>query len=150
MKKDIKKVLCVCKGNSDRSPLMAAVLGMYLQNAGKDEVIVESAGILETTAQGGHCSKHAMVSAERLGLDLRSHNKRWIANLDPNEYDLFVCVDETVAAYVLERCGTVYIDKICNVQVDNPWPSQFQADHDLTAEKIMATMYRIVTRYFSE
>jgi protein-tyrosine-phosphatase len=140
------KVLCVCKGNSDRSPLMAAVLGMFLKNAGLD-VVCESAGILDVAAKGGCASPFGVVSAKRIGLDISNHNKRQIDSLNLKEYDLFVCVDEAVAARVLEL--GVPIQNIVNVQVDNPWPSQFQIDHDVTAEKIMAAMYRVVTRFFS-
>jgi len=48
----MKKVLCVCLGNSDRSPVMAAVLGMYLKSAGH-ETEVQSAGTLEFCKKGG-------------------------------------------------------------------------------------------------
>ena len=91
--REIKKVLCVCKGNSDRSPVMAKVLWMYLETRFPD-VNIESAGILEVAAAGGPCSPHATFAAGRIGLDLVNHRRRWINNLDLTDFDLFVVVDE--------------------------------------------------------
>jgi len=146
----IKNVLCVCKGNSDRSPMMAAVLQMYLENTVllNDKVHCESAGILEIASKGGKASSFMVKAARRIGIDLSRHSKHWIDSLCLSRYDLFVCVDEDVAAYVLNL--GVDIEKICNAQVSNPWPSQFQEDHDNTAGKIMERMFHVVTRYFSE
>ncbi len=145
----IKKVLCVCKGNSDRSPMMAAVLQMYLNNAilPGGEVHCESAGMLEIADKGGGASSFMVKAAKRIGIDLSSHKRRWVNSLEINDYDLFVCVDDEVAAHVIEL-GTD-IKKVCNAKIDNPWPSQFQRDFDDTAEKITGAMFRIVTRYFS-
>lgn len=143
----IKKVLCVCLGNGDRSPFMTAVLRMYLENAGKNGVICTSAGVLEIAGKGGRASTLMRKVARRIGLDLSSHERRWIDSLDVSKYDLFVCVDDMVAAHVLGL--GVDIKKVCNVQVDNCWPSQFQRDLDDTAERIMGAMLRVVSRYFS-
>jgi protein-tyrosine-phosphatase len=145
---DIKKVLCVCLGNSDRSPLMAAVLGMYLQNAGH-EVTVESAGMMEFAKNGGSASPNGVVSAKRLGLDLSTHQKRWVGSLDLTRYDLIICVDEVVAGELFGKYK-VPTEKIFNIQLNNPWPSSDQRDHDEVAENVMAKMYRVVTRRFSE
>lgn len=147
----IKSVLCVCKGNSDRSPMMAATLQMYLDRAAitsRSGVHCESAGILAVAGQAGGASSFMVKAAKRIGIDLSSHSKRCISSLDLSQYELFVCVDEDVATYVL---GTgVDIKKICNAQVSNPWPSQFQQDYDQTAGRIMERMFQVVTRYFSE
>jgi len=145
----IKRVLCVCKGNSDRSPAMEAVLRMYLENAGHD-VTVESAGILEVADKGGSCSSCIAKAASRIGLDLSEHCKRWIEKLDLDGYDLFVVVDETVANRVLELAGFDKMSKVHNAEVTNPWPSQFQEDHDKTFQYILGAMHKVMVRYFSE
>lgn len=146
----IKRVLCVCKGNSDRSPMMAAVLQMYLDNtiSLKGEVQCESAGMLEIADKGGGASPLMIKAARRIGLDLSSHNKRWVNSLEIGNYDLFVCVDEEVAAHVIELGADM--KKVCNAGISNPWPSQFQRDFDDTSERIMGAMFRVITRYFSE
>ncbi len=143
----IEQVLCVCLGNSDRSPMMAAVLDMYLGNALKDDMICESAGILEIANKGGGASPLMVNAAKRIGLNLSSHKRRWVDSLEISDYDLFVCVDDNVAAHILEL--GIDIEKICNAGISNCWPSQFQRDLDDTAEKIMGAMFRVVTRHFS-
>ena len=142
----IEKVLCVCLGNSDRSPMMAAVLKMYLKNVAMGNVFCESAGILEIADKGGGASPLMINAAKRIGLDLSSHRRRRVDSLEISRYDLFVCVDDRVAAYILEL--GVDIKNICNARVSNCWPSQFQRDLDDTAENIMGAMFRVVTRYF--
>ena len=158
----IKKVLCVCKGNGDRSPMMAAVLRMYLEQSFKlvgqmskaklerglkEAVLCESAGMLEIANKGGGASPPMIEAAKRIGIDLSSHKRRWVNSLNINDYDLFVCVDDDVAAYVI-GLGTD-IKKVCNAEISNPWPSQFPRDFDDTVERIMGAMFRVITRYFS-
>lgn len=143
----IKKVLCVCKGNGDRSPMMAEVLEMYLDNTALTQVDCESAGILEIANKGGSASPLMIKAAKRIGIQLSSHERRWVNSLNINDYDLFVCVDDEVAAYVIDLGADM--KKVCNAEISNPWPSQFQRDLDDTAERIMAAMFRVITRYFS-
>ncbi len=144
----IKRVLCVCMGNGDRSPFMAPVLQMYLDNTilPDGEVHCESAGILEIADKSGGASPLMIKAARRIGIDLSSHQRRWVNRLDINHYDLFVCVDDEVAAYMINLGAD--IKKVCNVQISNAWPSTFQRDLDDTAERILGAMFRVVTRYF--
>lgn len=145
----ISKVLCVCSGNKDRSPMMDAVLQMYLDNAvlPGGEVHCESAGIMEINQEGGCASSSFVIAARRIGLDLRHHERRWVNSLDIDNYDLFVCSDKEVAAYMLAL--GVDEEKVHNADVKHHWPSNFQRDTDDTVERIMAAMFRVVTRFFS-
>ena len=118
---------------------------MLLEFAGK-YVQCESAGILESAAEGS-ASPYAIVAGKRIGIDLSDHRRRQIDSLDLRDFDLFVCVDEKVAAYVLAL--GVPMEKIYNVQISNPWPVQFQVEYDETAEAIMKAVYRTIIRYFS-
>lgn len=146
-----RRVLCVCKGNSDRSPMMAAVLAMYLKNAGITDVTCESGGIFEAADRGG-ASLFAVRAARRIGIDLSGHKRRRLAKIGDlanlNFFDLIICVDEEVAARVLELGAE--IERIFNAQIPNQWPVHFQQDYDLTAERIMAAMFGVVTRYFPQ
>lgn len=143
---NIRRILCVCIGNSDRSPAMAAVLGMYLQNADHD-VVCESAGISENASKGGCAAPFAITATERIGLEISDHNKRRITDLNLADYDLIVCASDEIAGKVVEAGGDM--KKIYNAQITNPWPVQFQEDYDTTFQQILASMYRVVVRYFA-
>lgn len=143
------KALCVCKGNSDRSPMMEAVLRRYLRDVGLNHVEVESAGILDYTAKGGPASSYIIKSAARVGIDLSVHNKRCIKQVADNAYDLYVVVDSEVAEAVLNIVGWDKIGKVFNAEVHNPWPSTWQKDYDETAKRILAAMFEVMVRYFS-
>ncbi len=136
----------ICLGNGDRSPLMAGVLALLLNNSGNDDVVCESGGIRDSAAKGGGASKFGVLSGKRIGIDLSKHVRRKVDNLQLSEYDLFVAVDQQVAFRLFEL--GVSPNKIFEVGIPNPWPSEFQIDHDVVAEHIMAAMYRVVTRYF--
>lgn len=125
---------------------MAAVLAMYLKNAGYTDVVVESAGILEICKSGRGASPQCLVVAKRLGLDLSQHVSRQADDLDLGSYDLFVGVSEDVVTHLFKM--KVPKGKLHNAQIPNPWPSDVQADHDLVAETVMGAMYRVVARYF--
>ncbi len=141
----IGKILCLCLGNSDRSPVMAAVLSMYLRNAGHD-VICESAGISDGAKQGC-ASSYAVTAMKRIGIDLSNHCRKHISELKLEEYDLFVVVNDEVAGRLYLDLG-VDMKKMFNAQITNPWPCQFQEDYDSTAYQVMAGMYKVVARYF--
>lgn len=129
---------------------MAAVLQMLLRNAGRHEVLCDSAGVLNA-AEKGCASPFAVVAAKRIGIDLAGHKRKRLTSkalAHIEGCDLFICADEEVAAAVLGM--GVDIKKIYNAQVTNPWPVQFQQDYDRTAEAIIAAMYRVIARYFSE
>lgn len=140
------KVLCVCIGNSDRSPVMAAVLQLFLRNGGHD-VICESAGVGENAAKGGGATPFAVAAAKRIGLDISGHTKRHISSLDLTHYLLIVCASDEIAAQVIKAGGDM--GKVYNAQITNPWPCKFQVDYDGTFEQSLSAMYRVVARYFS-
>src|SRR6185369_15970589 len=97
------KVLCVCIGNNDRSPVMAAVIGMYLKNAGHNNVTVESAGIGENAADGKPIRIFGIKAAARLGLDISKHEKRRTTSLKLEEYDLIITADDNIAGELVKQ-----------------------------------------------
>lgn len=141
------KVLTVCIGNSDRSPLMAGVLEMYLKNAGHN-VVVESAGVKEGARNGGPASQYGIVSGSRIGIDLSTHQKTWVGDLDLAQFYLIVCASDKIAKELIEKYG-VSEDKIFNADIPNPHPSTDQHVHDEVAKTIMSTMYQVVIEKFS-
>lgn len=139
------KILCVCYGNSDRSPVMAAILTEFLKKSA-DKVICDSAGISESIAIGTSPLTFAITAANRIGLDLTAHRRRHTSTLNLKDYDLLVCASDDVAALVIQQGAD--LKKVYNAQVANPWPCQFQEDYDTCFSIILSAMYRVVTRYF--
>lgn len=140
-----KKVLCVCIGNSDRSPVFAAVLNMMLKDT-KYIVAVASAGISEH-ARSGKAAPFGLAAAKRIGLDLSGHVRCHISQFDLNLCDLIVCMSDEIANAVIDAGADM--KKVYNAQVSNPWPVQFQEDYDnLCMPLILTAAYRIVRHYF--
>lgn len=138
--------LCVCVGNSDRSPVLAAILNMFLKNAGHN-VSVESAGIGESASKNNEgAARFAVAAAKRLGLDISSHRKQRTTSLNLGAYDLFICVSDGIAAE-LHKQG-VPQEKLYNAEITNPWPCQFHAQYDTTMEQILVASNRIMGFYF--
>lgn len=140
------KVLCVCKGNSDRSPLMARVLQKFLHDGGQANISCESAGILDVSAQGNPASALLLKAGCLLGLDFSDHRTRWINDIPLNEFDWFVCVDEHVAAEVIAR-GASHA-KVINANVPNPWPIHKWIEYRPTVTRILAAMFEVIDNYF--
>jgi len=137
------RVLCVCIGNSDRSPVMAAVLEKFSNN----KIVCESAGIGET-ARNGKAAAYGIAAASKIGLDISGHSRRHISTVDLGSYDLIICASDEIAAKVIEAGADMR--KVYNAQIPNPWPVQFQEDYDAqTMPTILAGMYRVICRYFS-
>jgi len=139
------RVLCVCLGNGDRSPAMAGVLNLFLKETHPD-VVCESAGVLDSLTEGDPAAPLAVEAARRIGIDLSGHRRHHISSLNLANYDLLVCVDDQVAAQLIQA-GSLP-EKLYNANVPNPWPVQFQEDYDRTFEHILATMYHVITHYF--
>lgn len=143
----IKKVLCVCYGNSDRSPSMAAVLGMFLKNFGHD-VVVESAGAGPSAKKGGTASIYAVAACQLIGLNIFGHKRRHTSQVNLGAYDLIIATDDTVVAMLLEQ--GVEIEMIYNAGVPNgQWPFKFQEDYNKVFQQILSAMFVVVTRYFT-
>lgn len=90
------RVLCVCRENTCQSPMFEAMLRAELQKQNRDDVQVESAGILEKT-DGKPADKNSIACMKERGLDLSNHRSRWIELLNRSIYDLVICMDRKQA-----------------------------------------------------
>lgn len=77
------RILCVCTGNTCRSPMLAALLAAALARRGL-AAAVESAGL--AAADGAPASVGACRALARRGLDLATHRSRPVAALDLGQY----------------------------------------------------------------
>ena len=90
-------VLCVCTGNTCRSPMLAALLRAALRR----QVVaatVESAGT--AAGQGEPASAGALAAMARRGLDLSAHRSRALVGLDLGGIDHVCTVSSRHAAFV--------------------------------------------------
>ena len=92
------KILIVCRGNTCRSPMYAALLQDKLKRQGR-EATVESAGIL-ASAKGQPAAREWLEMRSYTHVDLNEHRSRWIGDLDLNVFDTIICLDEDAFAEV--------------------------------------------------
>ena len=72
--KDIRMYCFVCTGNTCRSPMAAALLRRALDKRGREDILVESAGLAAGAA--APASEYALAAAAEIGLDLSGHLSR--------------------------------------------------------------------------
>lgn len=70
--------------------MLACLLREYLQQAGRDDIDVASAGV---AAPPGHpASDHAVSCMMKRGLNLATHRSTPVQDADPMSYDLILCL----------------------------------------------------------
>jgi len=88
-------VLFVCRGNTCRSPLAAA-----LAEAKRAGLKAESAGLTPEK----HVSPHSVGVAFRcVGTDLSNHIPRGVVGLDLSRFDVVVALDRGVGAHLADK-----------------------------------------------
>ena len=148
--KTIKKVLCVCMGNTCRSPMMQVILQWLLG----DEYCVESAGSnMQFAEQGQPANEFSILCMKERGLDLTGHVSQWIGDLDLPSYSHIVCVDDSVAQMVKLHLGPkqttiVLIANEENGGVPNPWEKGLPAYRECLAllDKVMPKIAEEIRR----
>lgn len=139
----MRRLLCVCTGNTCRSPMLAALLGEALRRGGV-AAAVESAG---TGAFAGDPASHGAVAAmARRGIDLSAHRSRPLAGLDLAGYDHIYAVSSRHAAFV--RAQGVPPERITVIGADrggipDPWGGD-DAVYEATARVLEGEVARIV------
>ena len=142
----MEKVLCVCLGNSSRSPMMQAVLQQQLGEAFQ----VESAGVLKPAAGRGANPRSILCMNER-GVDLTGHTRRWTGDLDLGQYAWIICVGPDEAAQVRATLGdaptTVVVANAENGGIPDPYELGLQGYRDCLAllDVAMTDMARRIT-----
>lgn len=138
------RLLCVCTGNTCRSPMLAALLGEILGRNGI-QAVVESAG---TGAFAGDAASHGAVAAmARRGIDLSGHRSRPLSTLDLGRYDHLFAVSSRHAAFI--RAQGVPAARITVVAADrggipDPWGGD-DAVYEATARVLEGEVARIAS-----
>jgi len=94
----MSRILCVCTGNTCRSPMLAALLSAELKRRGTTSVTVESAGTNATAGQMATEGARRVIA--RRGLDLRAHRARDLVEVGTASFDRFLCMTSGHAAFV--------------------------------------------------
>lgn len=82
------RILCVCTGNTCRSPMLAALLERALAERGAEGHEILSAGV--AASDGGEPSAHAVACMRDRGLDLSGHRSRNVLGHDLTSIDAFL------------------------------------------------------------
>ena len=106
------RVLVVCRGNTCRSPMAAAVLSAALDEAGLGRhVVVASAGVFPSDIEAPADPRAAAALAPS-GLSLAGHRTRVADPALLAEQDEILAVDRATLAVVRERLGDVPLPRI--------------------------------------
>lgn len=97
----MKNVLCVCFGNTCRSPMIEAVLQRKLGGG----FMVQSAGVSRDAA-GQPANKHSILCMKERGMDISGHFSYWVGDLVLSKFSHIVCVDDKIAGQVSELLKT--------------------------------------------
>jgi len=139
----IKRILCLCKGNICRSPMMEAMLKNALNRAGRMGIAIECAGIKEEAREGMPADMHAIEVLRARNLDLSTHTSRWAGDLDLSQYNLFLCAAPQAANWLRARGVAGAIDVI---DIPNPWELGKEA-FTYAADLIERELPRIIKKY---
>lgn len=112
------RLICVCTGNVDRSPLVEAYLKCELAQMGLDEAIcVESRGIWPR--EGRPASPPTVKVASELGIDLTAHCARRLMRKEVEEADLILAMKEKHYEAVLKLDPTA-AERTMVLNIDDP------------------------------
>ena len=116
------RLLCVCSGNTCRSPMLQTLLRAALANAGRTDVEVSSAGT--GAGDGEPASEGAQRAMARRDLSLAEHASRHIANVDLATIDHVYCMTSAHAAAVRGRgvpANKISVINAAHGGVPDPW-----------------------------
>jgi protein-tyrosine-phosphatase len=144
----MRRFLCVCTGNTCRSPMLAALLGDVLTRNGI-QAQVESAG---TGAYAGDAASHgALAAMARRGIDLSTHRSRALSGLDLTPFEHIYAVSSRHAAFI--RTQGVPPERITVVAAErggipDPWGGDDEV-YESTARVLEGEVARLVATLFA-
>ncbi len=147
----IKKVLCVCYGNTCRSPMLEVLLNKILLDKGCENIQVESAGVGIPAAGNNPANDHAITCMTERRLDLHDHRSRRANSLNLKEYDLIICVSKKEADQVktlgVSKATKVIVANDDKDGIPNPWQKGLGAYQEC-AKILEQVAKEIVETYF--
>lgn len=121
----VRSVLCVCRGNTCRSPMLEALLQKERDRRNLT-IRVESAGTyvdVDPSVVGSPATDHSVTCMKQRGLNLDAHKSRRIDDLELNALDLIICMTSAEAEEVLRRKprGAILLANAASGEVPNPF-----------------------------
>ena len=107
-------ILCVCTGNTCRSPMLATLLRAQIEASGRSGITVESAGT--GAADGDPASAGARRAMARRGLNLTGHTSRHLDMVDLSAVDLVLCMSSAHAAAVRTHGVPPQVIRVVNAE----------------------------------
>ena len=92
------RILCVCRGNTCRSPMAEGVLRQRLPN-----MRIDSAGT-HVRGAGGSADPRGLAAASARGYDNSAHRARQLARSDFHENDLILAMDSANLTDLHQAC----------------------------------------------
>lgn len=115
------KVLCVCLGNTCRSPMLEVLLKHELSERHLN-IPVESAGVAVREAH--FAFEHAITCMRERGLDLSSHRSRNVSEIELASFSHVFVMEPAIKAQIplpTEDADRVLCPRSATGGVPNPW-----------------------------
>lgn len=142
------RILCVCKGNTCRSPMMEGMLTNLLRKSGINNVKVESAGTIEGK-NGRPINEKSAAALERRGINLSSHSSKFVGDLPLHTYNTILCVGEEEASFVLSITNHESVIVLSEDKGGIPNPYQQSAEvYEDTAKAIESGLVDLLDKIF--
>ena len=111
------RILVVCTGNIHRSPFAQAMLRKALDEAGLEDIAVESAGL--EAMEGEHVPTEAQAEALAWGVELSGHRARQVTRDLVQDADLILTMD-TYHSTALTTAFPAHRDKVNALSIFDP------------------------------
>lgn len=118
--------------------MIEALLKRKFTQTGMNNVLVQSAGLLEVAKEKHSANPKSVETMKKMGVDITAHRSTWIGDLDLSEFFLILTVGESEASQIRGMLNSSNA-QICIVggkrSTPNPWQKD-QGVYDKTGEAV--------------
>ncbi len=126
------RVIFVCTGNTCRSPMAEYLFRSMISEAEKDEIKVDSAGIMASS--GSPASENTVKILTEAGIDgIKNHHSKPVAEIFPESDDLFLGMTQSHKQHLLNQFAGREVDVFTlNEYIDSELNLSDPYGHDLS------------------
>lgn len=95
---EVKKILFVCQGNTCRSPMAKGLALHYFEHSIRN-LLIESAGISESSKNHNNATPEAVTEMKKRGFDLSTHHSQHVSALH-DHYDFVITMTPSILKYL--------------------------------------------------